>query len=691
MKKYDIDRIRTIAVTGHLGSGKTSFTESALFLTGAKEKKGRVEDKNTASDYLVEEHNKQSSLSMSLIPIEHDGYKFNLLDTPGSEEFVAELNQALHVSKGAVLVLDGTKGIDIGTERILDELTERHVPTVVFINKMDKQNIKFDELITKIRDKIGYQAVPFLWPIGQADDFKGYVDLVDMKTRLFDGEKVVESDVPEDIAAEVEGHREQIVESVAETSEELLEKHFGGEELTQEEIHNGLRQGVLSGELKPIVIGSADKNIGIVAVLEMIAKFMPAPNDLKPMKGKNPDTDEEIVRETKEDGPFAGYVFKTTVDPFIGTVNLVKVFSGKLKSGDEIMIGNTKKTAKVGTIFTVRGKEQIDVDGIGAGDIGAVTKIDSIFTGCTLTDPKNPVVFPAAAMPNPTLYLGIHPKQQQDEDKLSSVLRRLNVEDPSFETRRNAETAQLLIGGQGMTHIGYILDKMLNMFKVDVETSDQKIVYRETIKKKVEAEGRHKKQSGGAGQFGVVKMRFEPLNPNETEFEFEEVIHGGTVPKNFHPAVEKGLIETLQKGPLAGFPVIGVKATLYDGSYHPVDSNEISFKLAAALAFRNACKTAKPTILEPVMKVEITVKDDYVGDVMGDVNKRRGRVLSMDPISGGRQVITAEIPEAEIVKYTIDLKGMTQGSGFYQREFARYDEVPDNLVPKIVEAHQKED
>ncbi len=691
MKQYDIDRIRSIAVLGYLGSGKTSFMESVLYITGAKEKKGTVEEKNTTSDYLVEEQNRQSSLSMSLISTEYDGYKFNFLDTPGSEEFLTEVHQAFTVVKGAVLMIDGTKGIDVGTERLLTELNEENVPTVIFINKMDKENINIDQLITQLRDIIGYQAVPFLWPIGSAENFKGYVDLVDLKSRTFDGEKTIEGEIPDDMKDTVEGLREKIVESVAETSEELLEKHFGGEELTQEEIYGGLRQGVLDGDLKPIVMGSATNDIGVRTILEMIGKFMPAPNELKPMAGKHPDSDEEIVRETKIDAPVSAYIFKTTIDPFVGSVNVFKVFSGTLKTGDEVLIPNTKKTAKIGNLYTLQGKKQIQVDQVGPGDMGAITKIDGLATGYTLTHPKDPIVYTGPAFPTPTIYVAIKPVHKKDEDKISSVLQRLNVEDPSFEVKRNPETAQLLLGGQGMTHIQYILDRMKNMFKVEVETLEQKIVYRETIKKKAEAEGRHKKQSGGSGQFGVVKIRFEPMNPNETEFEFDEVIHGGSVPKNYFPAVEKGLIETFQKGPLAGFPLIGIKCTLLDGSYHPVDSNEISFKMAANLSFRNALNDLKPTILEPIMKVDIVVKDDYVGDVMGDVNKRRGRVLSMDPYKSGRQLISAEIPESEIVKYALDLKAMTQGTGSFTREFERYEEVPDNLVDKIVEAYKDPD
>jgi len=690
MKQYEIDKIRTIAIVGHLGSGKSSFMESVLHVSGSKDNKGTVEDKNITSDYLPEEKSHLSSLSMSLIPVEYKDYKYNFLDVPGNSEFHMEFEQALTVVKGAVLVVDATKGIDIGTESVLSDLNAHNVPTVIFINKMDKENVKIDDLVNELKAVIGYQAVPFLWPIVDGGEFKGYVNLVDMETRVFDGNKTVEQDVPEDLKDKVDELREQIVESVAETSEELLEKHFDGQELEQEEIYTGLRQGVLNGDLKPIVMGSAKNDIGVRAILEMIGHFMPAPNELKAMEGKDIESEAVVVRETKKDEPLSAYVFKTTVDPFIGSVNLIKIFSGSLKSGQEVMITNTRKTVKIGQIFTLCGKEQIDVDELSAGDIGAVTKIDSIQTGMTLADIKNPILYEGPEIPSPTIYAAIKPIKKQDEDKISSVLQRLNVEDPSFEVVRNSETAQLLLGGQGMTHIGYLLEKMKNMFKVEVEVQDQKIVYRETIKKAAEAEGRHKKQSGGSGQFGVVKMRFEPVDPNENDFIFEEKIHGGTVPKNYFPAVEKGLVETFQKGPLAGFPVIGVKAVLLDGAYHPVDSNEISFKLASTLAFKNALKDAKATLLEPIMKAEITVKDDYVGDVMGDINKRRGSVLGMDPLEGGKQRIKAEIPEAEIVRYAIDLKAMTQGSGTFKRAFERYQEVPDQMLDKLVESLKTE-
>jgi len=684
MKQYDIEHLRTIALIGHHGSGKTSFMESLLHVTGAKETKGSIEEKTTTSDYLNEEKDHQSSMSTSLIPIEYNGYKFNFLDTPGKREFVSEVHQVLSVVKGAIVMIDGTKGIDIGTELVLSDLKERNIPTIIFFNKMDKENIKLDELVTNLREIIGYQAVPFLWPIVENNDFRGYVNLVDMKTHVLDNGKITEQPVPDFISDKVNELRENIVESVAMSSEELLDKHLGGEEISYNEICLGLRDGVLSGDLKPIVFGSVRDNVGVIDILEMIAQFMPAPNDLKPVNGVNPENNEPLKRETKVEEPFSAYVFKTMIDPFIGSINFIKVFSGSVESGQKIYNPRTKETIKVNAISLLRGKEQLSTELLHAGDIGVLIKLEDIHTADTLCDPKSLFKINGPIIPSPTIYVAVHPKNKQDEDKISTALHRLAIEDPSFAYKRNRETAQLLIGGQGMNHIKLIIEKLSNTYKVEVDTDDQKIVYRETIKRKVEAEGRHKKQSGGSGQFGVVKIIFEPINPNESEFEFDEKIHGGSVPRGYFPAVEKGLIDTFVEGPLAKFPVIGVKATLIDGQYHAVDSNEISFKIAAALAFKEAIKTAKPTLLEPVMSLNIIVKDDFVGDVMGDINKRRGQVLGMEPLEGGKQRVLAEVPEAEIISYAMDLNAMTQGTGTFAREFIRYDEVPEHILSKIL-------
>ncbi|MBS5852662.1 MAG: elongation factor G [Staphylococcus sp.] len=686
MKEYLTNQIRNVAILGHLGSGKTSLVESMLYISKAINKKGEVERKNTVSDYLVEEQNRQTSLSTSLIPVEWNNYKINFLDTPGSEEFVGEIEQDLAVVKGAVILLDAQKGVEVGTERVWDELRIRHTPTILFINKIDKENVKFDKVIDSIIDKFGSKVVPFVIPIGKENDYQGYIDIIKKKAYL--GETEQETEIPNDYIAKVDEAYDKFLEIVASQSEEVMEKYFSGDTLSNDEIISGLRSALLNCDIFPILVGSATKNMGLKGLLDKICKYLPSPADLKPANGINPKTNKEVSRVSKDDDSFSAYVFKTIVDPFLGTINFFKVYSGTTKDLTEVYIPNSDQVVKVGVVALMMGKNQLPIDVLHAGDIGVLTKSGDIKTGDTLCDKKDIVLYPPIEIPTPVIYVAIQAKTKQDEDKISSALQKLNLEDPTFEVKRNPETSQLLVGGQGMTHIGYILEKMKNMFKVDVSVADQKIVYRETIRKVGSAQGRHKKQSGGAGQFGDVWIRFEPLA--DKDFEFASEVVGGSVPKNFFPAVEKGLIDTLEHGPIAGFPVIGVRAVLYDGSYHPVDSNEISFKIAASLAFKEACKFIKPTILEPIMEVVITVKDEYVGDIMSDIPQRRGSVVGMEPVGNGKTAITAQIPEAEIIKYTIDLKAMTQGSGYFTRKFIRYDDVPSNLVDKIVAEYKKD-
>lgn len=685
MKEYLTNQIRNVALLGHLGSGKTSLSESMLYLSKAINKKGEVERKNTVSDYSVEEQNRLTSLSTSVIPVEWNNFKINFLDTPGSEEFSGEIAQDLAVVKGAVVLIDAQKGIEVGSERVWDELRLRHTPTIIFVNKADKENVKLDKIIENIRNGFGSKAVPFVIPIGSGTDYQGYIDILSKKAYIGQDEK--ESPIPAEFEAKVEELYAEFTEIVAQEDEVLLEKYFGGETLTEEEITKGLRSALLNCDIFPILVGCATKDMGVKGLLEKICNYLPSPQDLRPNRGFNPKNNEKLERKSLDTEPFSAYVFKTLVDPFLGTINFIKVCSGTTKGLTEVYIPNTDQVAKIGVISCIMGKTQINIDVLHAGDIGVLTKSGDIQTGYTLCDKKDVIMYPPVEMPTPVIYVAIHAKTKQDEDKISSALQKLNLEDPTFEVKRNPETAQLLVGGQGMTHIGYILEKMKNMFKVDVDTADQKIVYRETIRKIGSAQGRHKKQSGGAGQFGDVWIRFEPLA--DKDFEFASEVVGGAVPKNFFPAVEKGLIDTLEHGPIAGFPVIGVKAVLYDGSYHPVDSNEISFKIAAALAFKEACKIIKPTILEPIMEVVITVKDEYVGDIMGDIPQRRGSVIGMEPVGNGKTAITAQIPEAEIINYSIDLKAMTQGSGKFTRKFIRYDDVPNQLVDKIVAEYKK--
>ena len=683
MKEYLAQNIRNVAVLGHMGCGKTSLCESALFLGKAISKKGEVEKKNTVSDYMVEEQARQTSLSTSIIPVEWKDCKINLLDTPGSEEFEGEIEQVLSVVKGAVICVDASKGIEVGTQRYWEQLRENNVPTIIFINKMAKENVKFEKVMNDVIEYCGSKAIPICWPVGKENDFQGFINCVSQKAWI----KGQVSEVPADLQEKNEELHYELSEKVAETSEGLMEKFFAGEPLSEGEFNTGLRASLLSCDLFPIVVGNALDNTGIESLLDMIVEYLPNPTDLRSIKGINPKSGEQIVRHSRDNEPFSAYIFKTIVDPFLGTVNYFKVYSGSTLGMAEAYCPNLDQNVKLGPVGTIMGKTLIPVDVLHAGDIGVVSKVGELQTGFTICDRKSVIQYESPAAPTPIMYVAIKAKTKNDEDKMSNALSKLNQEDPTFEIKRNPETQQLLLGGAGSTHIGYIIDKMKNMFKVEVELEDPKIVYRETIRKIGSAQGRHKKQSGGAGQFGDVWIRFEP---SEEVFEFASEVVGGAVPKNYFPAVEKGLQETLEHGPLAGFPVIGVRAVLYDGSYHPVDSNEISFKLAAALSFKEACKSIKPTILEPIMEVKVIVKQEFVGDVMGDMNKRRGQVLGIDPLPGGKQQITATVPEVEIVKYATDLKAMTQGSGRFSRQFVRYDDVPEHLVANIIKEYKKE-
>ncbi|MCK9537153.1 MAG: elongation factor G [Bacilli bacterium] len=682
MKEYKTNEIRNVAILGHLGSGKTTLGESVLYVAKAIEKKGEIEKKNTVGDYSIEEQNRLTTLTASLLPIEWANCKINFLDTPGSEELIGEMENALAVADAALLLIDATKGVEVGTERAWEELRKRQLPTIIFINKMDKENIKYQNVINSLKERLDSHIKEFTLPIFSNEVFVGYIDIIN-KNSYQNG---TVGAIGADFKSQAEEMYNGLLENVAETSEELLEKFFSGEELTSEEIRMGLANAVTDGDIFPVICGSALQDEGIVPLLDSIITYLPYPSVGGLKQGIDPKTKEEISRKISHEEPLSAMIFKTNIDPFVGTISFFKLYSGSLKTGQEVYIPEIGETSKMPQLFFLRGKNQISADVVLAGDIACVAKVNEFATGITFCDKKSPIVYPKTEHPSPIIYVAIQPKKKQDEDKISSSLQRLNLEDTTFEIVRNPETAQLLIGGQGLTHIGYIIEKIRNMFKVEVEFFDQKIVYRETIRAKGEGHGRHKKQTGGAGQFGEVFIRFEPCSE---DFVFEEVVVGGAVPKNYFPAVEKGLIETFERGPLAGFPVIGIKAVLYDGSYHPVDSNEISFKLAASLAFKNALEKLRPTILEPIIQLNVMVKDEFVGDIMGDLPKRRGRVLGMEQKHGFQEII-AEVPESEITKYAVDLKAMTQASGRFTRIFLRYEEVPEMLINKIIEEYKKQ-
>ena len=676
MKSYETSKIRNIALLGHLGCGKTSFGEALLYAGKAIDKKGEVERKNTVGDYTLEEQTRLTTLVSSLLPLEWKGYKFNFLDTPGSEEFIGDIENVLSAVEAVVILIDGTKGVEVGTERVWQEARKRNLPVILFINKMDKENVKFQEVIDEVHADLSKNAVLFALEIGGMNNYKGYATVLDKEAHYVDGK--VEA-APAELGDAIDGIFAELTEQAAEANEELMEKYFETMELSRDEVVLGLKERVHNAEMFPVLVGSGLKNSGVATLLDMIIEFFPAPNEVGAKKATLNGS--EVSKEVNANGNVSGFVFKTIIDPFQGQINFFKVVTGTLKADQEVVINGNGATIKMPQLFTSMGKNQLPVNEVPAGDIACVAKVAEFANGSSFADKKEALVYPPVVHPTPVIYVAIQPKNKQDEDKLSASLAKLKQEDDTIEIIRNPETAQQLIGGQGMTHIQYILEKMKNMFKVEVVTSDQRVVYRETITRKGEAQGKHKKQSGGAGQYGDVWIRFEPT---EEKFVFAEEVVGGAVPKNYFPAVEKGLQETLEKGPLAGFPVIGVKATLYFGSYHPVDSNELSFKLAARLAFQNAVPKIGCTILEPIYQVNVIIKDEYVGAVMGDMSKRRGRVVGTNALEGAQEII-AEVPEAEITKYAIDLKAMTQASGRFSRTFLRYEAVPEFLISKIVE------
>jgi elongation factor G len=625
---------------------------------------GKVEDGNTVSDFDKEEKERQVSIGTSVIPIEYKDTKINFLDTPGYFDFVGEVYGALRVADSAVLVIDASSGIEVGTEKAWKYLEQRNMPRIIFINKLDKENIKFDELLDNLRDTFGKKVIPFTLPIGKGENIDGYMDI--LKGQSYIDSKPVET-FP-DTAAKAEELKAILMESVAETDEELLEKYFEGEEFTEEEIQTGLKKAVLEGELVPVIVGSAIKGLGVDMLMNIVVEYLPNALDAKSLKGSPSDS-------------LSAFIFKTIVDPFVGKISLYKVMSGKMKKDTDVYNANTGDTERIGSVFSLRGKEQLEVSEVEAGDIGATSKLQYFKTGDTISLKTAPVSYDKIDFPKPCYFMAVKGKTKDSDEKIGTGLQRLNEEDPTFSIERNIETKELIVGGQGNIQLDVLASKLKNNYKVDVELSPPKVAYRETIKGKSDVQGKHKKQSGGAGQYGDVRIRFEP---SQEEFEFTEEIFGGSVPKNYIPAVEKGLRESLEKGVLAGCKVVNVKATLYDGSYHEVDSNEMAFKIAASLAFKKGMLEAKPILLEPIAKVEINIPDEYLGDIMGDMNKRRGRILGMEQQADGSQLVKAEAPMAEMYTYAIELKSMTQARGTFEVEFLRYEEMPNNLAEKVI-------
>lgn len=678
--------IRNIAVIGHSGEGKTSVCEAILFNGKATDRLGKVTDGNTVTDYDEQEIARKMSISLSLAYTMWEGVKINLLDVPGFYDFEGEENEALRAAGGALIVTSASGSVSVGAEKAIEKCLKNKKPMVLFINGMDKENADYKGTVAALSEKYAGKIAPIQIPLMDGNKMIGYINALTEKAFRFSEEGLKEIPIPESMKQTLADMQASLTETAAENDDALLDKFFGEGSLSKEEIIHGIRKGIYNVNTIPVMAGSALQNRGIINLMGEIVKYMPSAEERQEMLASAVDKDELVGITCETDAPFAAQVFKTVVDPFVGKLNVMKVFRGSLKAGSTVYNSTTGKTERINQIYLLKGKKQEPVSELTAGDIGAVNKLNATNTGDTLCDESEKIRFDPIHFPRPVLWMAIYAEKKGEEDKIFQGLNKLAEEDYTFTVTKNNETGEMLIGGQGETHLDVINKKLKAKFNVSAALKTPKIAYRETIRKKVDAEGKHKKQSGGHGQYGHCKVRFEPF---DGDFEFAEEVVGGSVPKQYIPAVEKGLIECLPHGVLAGYPVTGLRAVLYDGSYHDVDSSEMAFKLAAALAFKDGLKNASPCLLEPIMRLKIAIPENFLGDIMGDMNKRRGRILGIDMLEN-MQLVNAEAPQAEIQKYATDLRSMTQGRGKFMAELARYEEVPAPEAEKIIKMRAAE-
>lgn len=687
MKDYSVGKLRNICLTSHGGAGKTTLAEAMLFNTGVLDRFGKVLDGTTTTDFDPEEVKRKISISTAIAPCEWKDYKINVIDTPGYFDFVGEVKQGIRVADANIILVPAKGGVAVGTEKSWAYAKEYNIPRMFFISKMDEENANFFSVLEQMTNTFGKAVVAFQIPIIENEKYIGYVDVINMKAKKFDKDKLVDISIPADLSSKAASIKEALIEAIAETSEELMEKFFGGEEFTPEEISKGLKQGIADASIVPVFCGSATNNYGVQPLMDAITEYMPSPAERPAAKAVKFGSEDTISVTASPEGPLSMLVFKTIADPFVGKISIFRIYSGTLKPDSVVFNTTAEKNEKIAQVFMLRGKKQSPVDRLIAGDIGAVAKLQFTNTNDTLCDPAKPVVLEKIDFPEPAISLAVEPKAKGDEEKIGSGLQRLQDEDPTFKVSNNTETRQVLISGVGEQHLDVIVSKLKSKFGVSVNLVDPRVPYRETIKKKVKQEGKHKKQSGGHGQFGHVWIEFEP---GETEdLTFEEKIFGGAVPRQYFPAVEKGLRESIVKGVLAGYPVVNLKATLVDGSYHPVDSSEMAFKIASHLAYKKGLEQASPILLEPIGHVEVYIPDSYMGDIIGDLNKRRGRIMGMNPQDGGIQQVVAEVPMAEMFKYATDLRSMTQARGYFKLWFERYEEAPPMVSQKVIEEARK--
>lgn len=687
MKEYSTDSIRNVALISHSGAGKTTMGDAMLFLAGGNDRFGRVDDNTSVLDFDPEEQRRKTTISTSVAPVEWKGTKINILDTPGYFDFVGEVRSALRIGDGALVVVDATGGVEVGTELAWQYADEHQTARMIVVNKLDRENTDFDSVVGQLNEAFGGRVVPLYLPVGKQAAFKGIIDVIRgvMVTTSADG-KSSEGPIPGDLAGAVADVKEKLKEAACDGDDELMEKYLEEGDLSDEETVRGLRLASIAAKVFLVVPASAAKMLGVKETLDAMAGYLPSPKDGPSVKGHLPGQETEVVRSADESAPFSALVWKTTADPYVGKLTLFRVYSGRFASNTACLNSSKGKVERIGQLYTIKGKNQEPTASVTAGDIGAVAKLQDTLTGDTLCKQEEPVVFEAIRFPAPVHSVAVHPKTKGDEDKISSGLSRLMEEDPTIKTERHAETSETILSGLGEVHLDVTTGKLKRKFGVDVDLTTPTIPYRETIKGSAKAQGRHKKQTGGRGQFGDVWIEFETVA--DKDFEFVDKIFGGAVPRQFIPAVEKGLREAMTEGVLAGYPATNIRAILYDGSFHPVDSSEMAFKIAASLAFKKGCTEADPIILEPIVRLEITVPEQFMGDIMGDLNKKRGKILGMES-RGHIQLIRATAPLSEVQKYAIDLRSMTQGRGLFSMDFDHYEEVPGNIAEGIIEDARK--
>lgn len=679
MKVYRTDEIRNVVLLGHGGSGKTSLAEAMAYVSGATNRMGKITDGNTISDFDKEEQKREFSISTSLIPIEWEKAKINILDTPGYFDFVGEVEEAVSAADAAVIVVSGKAGVEVGTEKAWELCDKYKLPRMVYVTEMDVDDASFRQVVQDLTDRYGKVIAPHFQPIRENEKLVGYVNVIKNAARRYTGVgQREECEIPEYCKPNLEIYRDKLLEAVAETSEAFMERYFDGDEFSVEEIRSAMRTEVMDGDIVPVAMGSNIQAQGVANLLSDIVRFFPSP-DNRSCAGINRKTNEIFEGNYDFAKAKSAYVFKTMVDPFIGKYSFIKVCSGVLKGDDTLYNGDSDAEAKLGKIYTMVGNKPTEVSELFAGDIGAIAKLANTKTGDTLSTKNTPVMYGKTEYSKPYTYMKYICNNKGDEDKVSQALQKMMAEDVTLKTVNDSENRQTLLYGMGDQHLEITASKLATRYKCEIKLETPKVAFRETIKKKSDVDSKYKKQSGGHGQYGHVKMRFEASGDLETPYVFEEEVVGGAVPKNYFPAVEKGLQEAVVKGPLAGYPVVGVKAVLYDGSYHPVDSSEMAFKTATIQAFKKGVMEAGPVLLEPIASVKVTVPDDYTGDVMGDLNKRRGRVLGMNPVGSGKTVIEADVPMTGMFGYCTVLRSMTGGRGTYEYEFARYEQAPSDV------------